>query len=185
MCDLSGKLVAWIDAELGENDAAEVERHIQNCGECRSRVEAYGDVSRLVVTYCEVHEVGAAPRKLPRWVPALAGMAAAAAVLLFILRPAPVRRAPVVAQVANPVPALALGATSAPGKAKAKTVHRRHEHAAERNVNAAWAFAGPDIQVSIPAEAMFPPGAAPEGAIFRANLSVASDGSVQGLRLLQ
>jgi anti-sigma factor RsiW len=116
MCDLSGKLVAWMDGELGNNDAAEVERHIQNCGECRSRVEAYGEVSRLVVTYCEVQGAGAAPRKLPRWVPVLAGMAAAAAVLLFILRPAPVRQVPVVAQVANPAPALAVEATSAPTK---------------------------------------------------------------------
>ena len=185
MCEWSGKLVAWMDAELGENDAAEVERHIRNCVECRSRVEAYGEVSRLVVTYCEVHEVGAAPRKLPRWVPALAGTAAAAAVLLFLLRPAPVRQLPVVAQAAYPAPALVVGAPSAPGTAKAKTVHPRHEHVAERNVNAGWAFADPNIQITIPAEAMFPPGAAPEGAIFRANLSVASDGSVQGLRLLQ
>ena len=185
MCNLSGKLVAWMDAELGENDAAEVERHIQNCGECRSRVGAYGEVSRLVVTYCEVQGAGAAPRKLPRWVPVLAGTAAAAAVLLFILRPAPVRQVPVVAQAAKPAPAPVVGTGSAPGKAKAKTVHRRHGNVAERNVNAGWAFADPDIQISIPAEAMFLPGAAPEGAIFRANLSVASDGSVQGLRLLQ
>ncbi len=185
MCNGSEKLVAWMDGELADKEASAVERHVSDCSECQGRLKAYGEVSRLVVTHCDA-AVGAKPRrKLQRWVPALAGTAAAAAILLFVLRPAPVRQVPVVAQAAKPDPALVVGAPSAPVTAKAKTVHRRHEHAAERNANGGWAFADPDIQISIPAEAMFPPGAAPEGAIFRANLSVASDGSVQGLRLLQ
>ena len=45
-----------------------------------------------------------------------------------------------------------------------------------------WAMAEPAIQIAIPADAMFPPGAVPEGATYVANLSL-TDGSVQGIRL--
>ena len=44
-------------------------------------------------------------------------------------------------------------------------------------------MADPAIQIAIPADAMFPPGAVPEGVTYIANLSLTSDGSVQGLRL--
>ena len=37
MCDFSGKLVAWLDRELPAEEAADVERHLEACTECRSR----------------------------------------------------------------------------------------------------------------------------------------------------
>jgi hypothetical protein len=41
------------------------------------------------------------------------------------------------------------------------------------------------IQIAIPAEAMFPPGAMPAGVNFIADLRIAADGSVQQVRLRQ
>jgi hypothetical protein len=41
------------------------------------------------------------------------------------------------------------------------------------------------VQIAIPAEAMFPPGAMPKGMNFIAELSIAPDGSVKQVRLWQ
>jgi len=41
------------------------------------------------------------------------------------------------------------------------------------------------IQIAIPAEAMFPPGAVPNGISFIADLRIAPDGSVKQVRLRQ
>jgi hypothetical protein len=43
-------------------------------------------------------------------------------------------------------------------------------------------MADPAVQIAIPADAMFPPGAVPEGVTYIANVSL-TDGSVQGIRL--
>jgi anti-sigma factor RsiW len=192
MCDVSGKLIAWMDGELAENEAAVVELHVRDCSACRSHVEAFGEVSRLVATYCDAAAVGArSSGKLPRWIPALAGASAVAALLLFTFRPSTfrpptVKPAPIVGQVASPAPSrVPKAAARTTTKVKGTTVHRRHESTTQRNSNSDWAFSNPALQIVIPADAMFAPGALPEGTIFRADLSMASDGSVQGLRLLQ
>jgi len=39
------------------------------------------------------------------------------------------------------------------------------------------------IQIAIPADEMFPPGAVPEGMQFAADLTIAADGSAKRLRL--
>jgi hypothetical protein len=41
----------------------------------------------------------------------------------------------------------------------------------------------PVIQIAIPADEMFPPGAVPEGMHFVADLTIAADGSAERLRL--
>jgi anti-sigma factor RsiW len=185
MCDVSGKLIAWMDGELAENEAANVERHVRDCSGCRNRVEAYGEVSLLVVTYCDAAAAAKPRRKLSRWVPALVGAVAVAAVLLVMFHPATVKPVPILARAVNPAPLSVPLAVPTSTKVKTKTVNRRHEGVARRNSNTDWAFANPAFQIVIPADAMFAPGAVPEGTIFRADLSMASDGSVQGLRLLQ
>ncbi len=56
MCDysgkLSGKLIAWLDNELPAEEAAEVERHVAVCSECRSDAGTYkslsGDIDALL-----------------------------------------------------------------------------------------------------------------------------------------
>ena len=53
MCDFSGRLIAWMDGELAENEAAAVEQHVQGCEQCRERVAAYEEVSREFAAYCD------------------------------------------------------------------------------------------------------------------------------------
>jgi anti-sigma factor RsiW len=185
MCDVSGKLIAWMDGELAENEAADVEHHIQVCSECRSRVEAFGEISRLVVAYCDAAAEARPRRRLPLWMPALVGAVAVVALLLFTFRPASVKPIPVVVRAAAPPPVSVPETVPALTTVKTRAAHWRHGSAPRRNPNPDWAFANPAFQIVIPADAMFAPGAVPEGTVFRADLSMASDGSVQGLRLLQ
>ena len=49
--------------------------------------------------------------------------------------------------------------------------------------SAAWQPAEQTIQIIIPADALFPPGAFPEGVSFVADLRLAADGSAGGLAL--
>lgn len=185
MCDSSGRLVAWMDGELAGAEAAVVERHVGACAECRERVAAYEEVSRGFAAYCnamlETAMATKAQHKLPRWVPVAAGAAAvvAAVVLLLALPPRTVKQVPAVPQVGVATPPAALEIPNAPFKPVAK----RPIAARRKPQPANWAMAEPAIQIAIPADAMFPPGAVPEGVSYIANLSLTSDGSVQGLRL--
>ncbi len=183
MCDFSGRLIAWMDSELEANEAAVLERHVRACAECRARVAAYEDVSRGFAAYCDVvletAMVTKIHRKLPRWVPVVAGAAAVAVVVLVLASlPRTVKQIPVVPRVAEARPPIApRTVTNTPNP-----VQRRHAAAHRKTQTANWAVAEPAIQIAIPGDAMFPPGAVPEGVNFVANLSLA-DGSVQGLRL--
>ena len=202
MCDVSGKLVAWIDRELPAAEAAEVEKHLETCAGCRHEVDAYKRSSAEFDAYCdEVIAVQAHPA-VPRWVPAasVAGVAAALAAL-FLLWPRP--HVEPVMQAMHPAasveePVLAGSAASE----AAIPVHKSHQiparsiapsaprvepaqavQAAMAQREAAYVFPSePMIQIAIPASEMFPPGAVPEGVDFVADLSVATDGSVEGLR---
>ena len=176
MCDFSGKLVAWMDRELSDNEAVDAERHVLDCSECRRRVDAYRQVSRAFVAHCDAVMDGTTGRR-PRWVPVLAS-ATAAAVLFLVFQPAPVRQIPVLPPVAD---ASAIILETAPKSVK--TVHRRRGIAPAKTPNANWVLPETAIQIAIPVEAMFPPGAVPEGITFIADVSMAADGSVQGLRL--
>jgi hypothetical protein len=178
MCDFSGRLVAWMDRELPDNEAADVERHVQDCSECRGHVDAYEGVSHAFVAYCDAAMGIKTPRKLPPWVPVLSS-AAAAAVLLLVFQPASVKPIPVHPRVADSSPAIVIGTAPRP----VKKVHRRHRIAPKKTANSNWGSFEPAIQIAIPVEAMFPPGAVPEGITFIADLSIAADESVQGPRL--
>src|SRR5258708_16545308 len=82
MCDFSGRLVAWMDRELRDNEAVDVERHVRDCSECRRRVDAYAEASRAFVAYFDAAIGERTRRRLPRWVPVLLSGAAAAGLLL-------------------------------------------------------------------------------------------------------
>jgi hypothetical protein len=183
MCDFSGRLVAWMDREFPDNEAADVERHVRDCSECRRRVDAYAEVSRAFVAYFDAAFGEKTRRRLPRWVPVLLSSAAAAAMLLLVFQPATVNQIPVRPRVADADPVVVVETETAPRPSK--KVHRRHVIAPTKTPNANWASAEPAIQIAIPVEAMFPPGAVPEGITFIADLSLAADGSVEGLRLQQ
>lgn len=204
MCDFRGKLTAWLDGELASGDAAEVERHIQFCAECRDQVEAYRQVSAAFEGYCDAYCQGAlAPehrqRLSPRKVTISAAAALAAAVVgLFLIAPrARVRLSPV------PVPAPVASASvasqlidsaepSQPAPAEVKTVSHlapskgtqtRRAASRPQTPGTAWVPAEPEVEIAIPADAIFPPGAAPEGVGFTADVTIAPDGSAQQIRL--
>jgi hypothetical protein len=66
--------------------------------------------------------------------------------------------------------------------AAAKPVH--HTLAARRPMQSAELLpAQPAIEIAIPWDAMFPPGAVPEGVSFVADLTLGADGSAERLRL--
>ena len=316
---VSGKLMAWLDRELPDAEAAAVERHVRACTECASRAEAYRQTSLAFAAYCDacceatlaapVLQVSAPlaraaaraeggrgelaepatsrsvargraagrgfPRPAVRW--AAAGAAAAVAVLLLVAlsrarrddfpgraeasaanaagAAAPARAAAIRARENGPTAAAAaqgidvhgmaapdtaapsfgarnfaaansgaanLGTTKLKGRrlgtsslhahsvATHPTTARRgrtgaallaaaNTHPAavagtqaaiapapfagnSANV-ASWTPAEPAIQIAIPAAAMFPPGAVPEGLTFIADVTIAADGSAQRLRL--
>jgi hypothetical protein len=178
MCDFSGKLVAWMDRELSDDEAADLEQHVRGCPDCLKNVDAYEQASRAFVAYCDAAMKKKTRRRLPHWVPLLSS-AAAAAVLLVVFQPASVKQIPVRPQVADASPAIIL--ETAPRAVKKG--HRRHAIATMKTPNANWGMAEPTIQIAIPVEAMFPPGAVPEGITLIADVSMTTDGSVQGLRL--
>jgi Putative zinc-finger len=178
MCDFSGRLVAWMDRELPDNEAADAEQHVRECSECRRRVDGYKQVSRAFVAHCDAVMEGTTRRR-PRWVPVLASAAAASAMLFLVFQPASVKQIPGRPPVADASPAIILETAPKP----AKTVHRRHGIAPAKTPNANWALPETAIQIAIPVEAIFPPGAVPKGITFIADVSMAADGSVQGLRL--
>ena len=79
MCDHSGRLMAWLDRELGNDEMVEFERHIGACSECRSRLESYKQASATFDAYCDaVLSAKTRQKRLPRWVPMLTTAAAAA-----------------------------------------------------------------------------------------------------------
>jgi hypothetical protein len=117
----------------------------------------------------------------------LAGAAAATATiaaLLLVFLPAPVEQLPLHRSAGTPPPPSAIAAKAVPVPVK-----RLRQRAGSRVQSAAqvqsekWPTGAPAIQISIPADEMFPPGAVPEGVNFVADLSVAVDGSAQQLHL--
>ena len=182
--------MAWLDRELGNDEMVELERHIGACSECRSRLEFYKQASATFDAYCDaVLSAKTQQKRLPRWVPMLTTAAAAAitATLLVLLRARvepPALPPPVQVQVQAPPPAMVLENVPAPTTAPSKTVHRpRATTTGTPRQTANWQPTERAIQISIPAESMFPPGAVPQGVNFIADLSIAADGSAEQIRL--
>jgi Putative zinc-finger len=198
MCNVSEKLIFWLDRELPDNEADGIEFHVQSCAECRTLLEAYKEVGRALDAYCRPESTSSAPRTLQRWSPALAGVAAAIALLLIFPRGGTIDRLPLQTSMVSPValetPPVALN-TAMPNHAYSNDVPPngvpRNKKSAARHVAprpslaAVWAPPAPAVQVVIPAAAMFPPGAVPEGVSLTAEFTIAADGSAQGLRLRQ
>src|SRR5712672_2987057 len=112
MCDFQPKLVAWLDNELPESQAAEVERHVEACQQCRAERERYEQVSKTFDAYCDALTSAKTHPNVLRWVPAVSGaLLAVAATVLFITwqgpridpRPPKAAAAPVQALAAEPV----------------------------------------------------------------------------------
>ena len=203
MCDFAGKLMAWLDRELPDDDTAAMERHLHGCLECRDRVEAYGQVSGAFDRYCDAYcDALTAPnpgrRPAGRVLTISAGVSVAAALAMFFLLTARWRVQPVAPAVIptptvvdvgpelraehapQPVPAATRPASriqhhKGPGQVKQAATQRQIE---ETNLLASE----PAVEIAIPADAIFPPGAVPEGVGFTADVTIAPDGSAQQVR---
>lgn len=196
MCDFSGRLIAWLDHELSANEAAEAERHLEGCSECRSDADAYKRVSGEFDAYCDAAIASSVRRGVPRYAPVVSAAGAVAAlVALFLAMPQrhvepPAFHPPQLAVAASP----AVVAAAVPASVSSiQRVHRRQavtsvsirnaNSAPAQNQNAYFVPDQPMIQIAIPADEMFPPGAVPEGMHFVADLTIAADGSAERLRL--
>jgi anti-sigma factor RsiW len=196
MCDFSEKLIAWLDRELPAKEAAEVERHVEACSECRSDVDAYKRVSIEFDAYCDEAIAPDARRRMPRWAPVVSAAGAVAALLVLFLiltrtpGQSPAFHAPDAAVAASPV---AVAKVFPAPVSPIHRVHRQHAVAPVQNENENSALAQnqnayslpdePMIQIAIPADEMFPPGAVPEGMHFVADVTISADGSAERLRL--
>jgi anti-sigma factor RsiW len=183
MCDVQAKLIAWLDRELSSDEAAAVDRHIKGCQECRGRLATYKKVSETFDVYCNAVVAAKTRHRVSRWVPVLVSTVVAAVVMFLALSQ---RR------VEPPVLAPTLAATSVPVStphaaepAPQKKIRRRHMVPPVQERVVEWQPTETAVQIAIPAEAMFPPGAMPKGMNFIAELSIAPDGSVQQVRLRQ
>ena len=187
MCDFSGKLIAWLDRELPEGETCDVERHVNSCAECQAQISRYEQAAHLFDAYCEALLEFKAHRRIPGWVPLVAGPAAVAALgFLLAFVPGPAETLPSRTPMATTPPPAIFKTALDPTHVKQ---HRRviaPAQLAARNAQPAgenWMAAEPAIQISIPGDAMFPPGAVPEGISFVAELSVAADGSPERIHL--
>ena len=180
MCDCSEKLIAWLDRELPESEAAEVELHLQICAECRTRLDAYRELDRTLVAYCDRTMTSSVRRKVPHWVPVLAGVAAAVLFLMFFRGHAE-RAALHAPSVVQPIAHEMILAPVIPPVEKRIRRHSAVVPVQAPRVN--WVPSDPTIQIAIPAGAMFAPGAVPDGVNLTAEFSIAADGSAQSLRL--
>ena len=183
MCDCSTKLIAWLDRELEPAEMARVQQHLENCKECRASLVKYEQVSKVFDDYCKVTLTTVADRRSRRWVPILS---AAAAILLLAVTAALLLRTRVQPLPATPIaivrpPESPL--TSEPRPAPVNTAHPRRMPAPVRKQKATWLPPQPAIEVAIPADSMFPPGAFPEGVNFIADVNFAPDGSARQIRL--
>jgi Putative zinc-finger len=190
MCEFSERLISWLDRELESDEMTRVERHVRDCVECRGQLDAYREVSRRFDAYCDSVMESKVGRRMPRWVPVLSSAAAvviAAALLLVFVKTRVQPLGPAAVKVAPAPPAVILETRPAAVVETTPTtrrpVHRRREPVQVQSQNPNWPPTEPAIEIVVPAESMFPPGAVPEGFTFTADLSVAADGSAQQIRL--
>jgi hypothetical protein len=186
-CDGSKRLVAWIDGELSNDDNMYMEQHVAACVECRTEMEACKKISAAVQSYYEAATTSRTRRTAPFRVLPYVGVAAAAAGLaFFLLQPHP--RVPVPA--VQPAPALPSVLVVPDAKlafparsSHIKPVRVRDSSGPARGLQSNSAPAESAIEIAIPAEALFPPGAAPQGIAFVADLRIAPDGLPLDLHL--
>ena len=181
MCDVQGKLIAWMDREIPSDEAISVELHVEDCEECRRRLAAYRTVSKNFQVYCAEVLAAKTRRAVPRWVPALLSVAVVLSVIFLAFRQKSVEPPPVV----TPVTVVASAPVASSVPAPYKTLRKRHAASAVQKQPAAWQPPETAVQIAIPAETMFAPGAMPEGINFIAELSIAPDGSVKQVCLRQ
>jgi anti-sigma factor RsiW len=191
MCELSTKLVRWLDQELLPGEAAATEQHVAACRECRQTASLYQEASQAFALYANgIYAQGTRPARRRPPVLLLASTLAAALIALFLLTPRHPAAAPVRMQVSASSAPAEVVTPSAPADPR-RTPRFRSVAAASRPralrpiaaPTPTWMPIQPTIQIAIPFDALFPPGAVPEGFAFLADLSLAVDGSPSELAL--
>jgi len=183
MCDVQAKLIAWLDRELGSEEATGVERHIEGCKECRGRLATYKQVSETFDVYCDAVAAAKTYRPVPRWMPVLASAVVAAVVMFLAFPRTRIEPPPIL------TPTITAASVAVPARPEVepapRKIHRRRSVSPAEERAAKWHPTETAVQIAIPAEAMFPPGVMPKGMNFIAELSIAPDGSVSQVRLRQ
>jgi anti-sigma factor RsiW len=201
MCEYSGRLIAWLDQEVPAEEAASFERHLGACAACREEMITFRRTSADVKAYCSAVMEAKVRRPVLKWLVAASGTAAIAAALVLavsgefprghvapppgpalpVAALAPVQRSqPVVLE--TPHPRKDQEARAVPGEPM-KRIHPRQRASSFPPADVNWIPAESVIEIVIPAEAVFPPGAVPEGVSFNADLTIGADGSARGLWL--
>ena len=213
MCEFSQRLIAWLDGELGEGDAAKMERHLAECAQCRGQMDGYRQASDAFAAYGNAYADAAISaqtakpgRKSMRPARAVSAAAAiAAAIAAFFLLAMRMRHSTVASTPAgigsmkaasqpielaqrdsagHPAAGAAFRATPQleTSKGAASVGHRsadRRAEAPQPPEDANLVPGAPAVEISIPADDIFPPGAVPAGVSFAADVTMASDGSEQ------
>jgi hypothetical protein len=164
MCEYSGRLIAWMDQELPGEEATNVEWHVAQCAECRRAVTGYAEVSGAFLACYQAAMAVHPRRKTSLW--ALGGVAAAAAILAAILLAHP--RAEQLSMHIPPPPEAPAIAFEKP--AMKISVARARRAPAPRPIRTPWIAVEPTVEVALPADALFPPGAVPQGFSFIADV---------------
>jgi len=177
MCDFAGKLTAWLDGELAAAEAAEIERHLRLCAECRERLETYRRAVSAFDGYCAAYAdavlASRSQRELPRRVLRVSAAVALAAVVATLLLLTPPPQVPVASVRSGP------GIMSAPIIADEPLSATQMAQAQDGN----FPPSGLALEIAIPGDDMAPPGALPEGVGFTADVMLAPDGSAQQIRI--
>ena len=203
MCEYSEKTAAWLDEEISIDDAVAVEHHLGACKECRGRLEMYRRVSGAFEAYCDAYAetvmVNKAGRKRWRRVLASTLAAAAAVAAVFLVSSLTHLRRPIIpvsvmtehAAVARPPlsPDTLAQTTTAPAST---SLQRDGGRPARGKVSAAslaqsqeprWSADEPMLEIAIPGDAIFAPGALPEDLGFTADVTFAPDGWPQQMQM--
>ncbi len=182
MCEFSRNLISWLDKELDSEEAVRMDQHVAACRQCQKLAGVYQEASRAFGLFAEGIDTRAAKPARKRTAMALlaGGLAAAVIAGLLVMPRHPVDAQPRIEVFTPPAPAAALQAQPVPSIAVASRPRavRRMPQPAQT-----WMPAQPTIQISIPSDALFPPGAVPEGFAFAADLRLAADGSPAELAL--
>ncbi len=174
MCEYSGRLIAWLDRELPDEEATNVEWHVGQCAECRQAVSAYEEVSgAFLACYdaCCAPKAATDPSRAKATVWMMGGLTAAALLVALLLIQPTTEQLTIHAPSPPHAPKIAFETPPAP----APMLHVYSRRAAAppsvgSPVRPRWIAVEPTVEVALPAEALFPPGAVPPGFSFIADV---------------
>jgi len=188
MCDAQLKLVAWLDGEVPTDEAAAIEAHLRECETCQARIVAYKNASEGFNLCCDALFITKAKAKTLRWVPAIPVAAAAVLILSFVVFSRRLAAPPSLPEV-SPVAVSTLSTVPTPvpvpSPALHKPVHRKPSRPPAPQSVQRWQPAERAVEIAIPAESIFAPGAMPEGMRIIGELRIGPDGSVRQVRFRQ